>query len=273
MPELPEVETIRRDLETRIVNCAITDVRVLDERVIRNCSGRQFAKFCKGKTVQSVSRRGKAILIQLNPASYLVVQPMMTGQLIYCLDQPRIVDRATKIVFKLSNGASLNYNDQRLFGRVNGVHDLDEIPFLKTIGVEPFDQAFTAQKLKELFHHRPGPIKSLLMNQQLVAGIGNIYASEILFRSQISPTRTARALKFSEIEALRKATIDILKDAVKFRGTSMRNYRDTAGEKGKFMNRIKVYGRGNEECYVCRAPIVKIVQAGRSTFYCKKCQR
>src|SRR3989338_1943591 len=154
MPELPEVETIRRDLEKHIVNCTITAVQVRDERVIRNCSGKQFTKFCKGKTVQAIDRRGKAILIHLNPVSYLVVQPMMTGQLIYCQDQSHTVDRDTKVVFHLSNGTSLNYNDQRLFGRLNGVNTLDEIPFLKTIGVEPFDQAFTAQKLKEILGKR-----------------------------------------------------------------------------------------------------------------------
>lgn len=273
MPELPEVETIRRDLEKHIVGVAIQDVQVLDDRVIRNCSGRQFVKFCADKEIKTVSRRGKAIILELAPKGFLVVQPMMTGQLISCREAASNISRDTKIVFRLSNGTSLNYNDQRLFGRLNAVNDLDEIPFLKTIGVEPFDHAFTAQKLSEIFCKRTGPVKSLLMNQHLVAGIGNIYASEILFRSRISPRRTARALKAPEIENLRRATVEILKEAVKFRGTSMRNYLDTAGEKGKFMNRIKVYGRDNEKCYVCSAPIMKIVQAGRSTFYCRKCQK
>src|SRR3990167_1581147 len=225
MPELPEVETICRDLREQIVNCTISDVQVLDERVIRNCSGRQFAQFCKGKTVRSVSRRGKAIILQLVPQGFLVIQLGMTGHF------QKIHSRDTKVVFRLSNGASLNYNDQRLFGRLNAVNDLSEVPFLRTIGVEPFDRTFTALKLKEILRRRTGPIKSFLMDQKLVAGIGNIYASEILFRSQISPARTARALKFSEIEALHKAIIDILKDAVKFRGTSIRDYRDTTGEK------------------------------------------
>ena len=273
MPELPEVETIRRDLAEQVIGLTISAIQVLDDRVIRNCSARQFCRQCLGKTITTVTRRGKAIVIQFSPPGYAIIQPMMTGHLVYDPVGEKVTDRDTKIVFTLSNQSRLNYNDQRLFGRIQYVDDLKKIEFFRHIGPEPLEKEFTVDWLKLNLEKSSGPIKSLLMNQHFIAGIGNIYASEILFRSRISPRRSARRLKREEIALLHRATVDILKEAVSLRGTSMRNYRDLSGTKGNFMNRIKVYGREQEKCLQCKTPITKIVQAGRSTFYCKRCQR
>lgn len=271
MPELPEVETIKRDLTKSLLGQAVSATIVYDQRVIRGCTAEAFAAQLKGSTVEAIDRRGKAIVISLSNRKYLVVQVMMTGQLIFSSEQAPMA--MTKITFRLSNGKYLHYNDQRLFGRLQIVHDLAEIPHLQTMGPEPLGPEFETAWLADRLKKRSMPIKTLLMNPQFVAGIGNIYASEILFVSRINPRRKAGKIKPEEIKRLHRATIDVLQEAVRRRGTSMRNYRDGNGQKGGFMKRIKVYGRENEQCYRCDGPILKIVQAGRSTFFCKTCQR
>lgn len=273
MPELPEVETIRRDLEDKVLNQKFVGIAVHDGRVIRGVSEKAFIRDCRGQKILAVSRRGKAIIMQL-VGGYLIVQPMMTGQLIFFSDRKAgQAHKHTKVTFTLSNGGCLNYNDQRLFGRLTFVKDLKALKFLQTIGPEPFDEAFDPPFIARAVKTRQAPIKSVLMNQQIVAGIGNIYASEILFACGIDPRKPAKRLKAQDIERLHQATVSILKEAVRYRGTSMRDYRDASGQKGNFIDRIRIYGRENEACFVCRKPVTRIVQAGRSTFYCKKCQK
>jgi len=274
MPELPEVETIRRDLEGMILHQTIKGVQIHDHYVIRDIATECFVKNSCGKTIISISRRGKAIILTLFPEGYIVIQLMMTGQLI---GSPSLmaneVSKHRKVTFLLSNGCCLTYNDQRRFGRITFVDDLDKMKFLKVIGPEPLEEAFNPQFIAQTIKNRRAPIKSLLLNQHFVAGIGNIYASEILFESRINPKRRAKTLKSEEIECLHKTMMDVLKKAIQARGTSMRNYLDGRGARGKFINRIKVYGREHEACVICQTPITRIVQAGRSTFYCRKCQK
>ena len=271
MPELPEVETIKKDLLKGLLGQRIEEVVVYDGRVIRGCSAAEFAGQIKGQTVKTINRRGKAIILELSGGKYLVVQVMMTGQLIFS-PTPEAMSM-TKITFRLSKDRYLHYNDQRLFGRLQIVDDPLAIPHLQTMGPEPLSQEFQVVWLTGQLRKRTVPIKTLLLSSQFVAGIGNIYASEILFVSGINPKRPARSVKPKEIEKLHRATIDVLKEAIRLRGTSMRNYLDGKGQKGAFMNRIKVYGRENQHCYGCQSPIQKIVLSGRSTFFCKKCQR
>ncbi len=273
MPELPEVETIRRDLADNLLNLKIQEIQVLDSRVLRNCTKAEFIRRCTSKTIFQVFRRGKALVIQLKPAGYLVIQPMMTGHLIFFPSPTHAVLNDTKIVFTLSNQSRLNYNDQRLFGRIQFVENLQEVSFFRHLGPDPFDAVFTVDWLRANLKKRKGPIKPLLMNQNFIAGIGNIYASEILFQSAISPKQSACKINREKIQRLHQAVIDILQEAVSLRGTSMRNYRDLSGVQGNFKNRIKVYGRAQEQCPQCASTIVKIVQAGRSTFFCRKCQK
>jgi len=167
----------------------------------------------------------------------------------------------------------LNYNDQRLFGRLTLFEKLEDVKHFSILGPEPFDAAFNPSFMNEALKRRNVAIKTVLMDHTFVAGIGNIYASEILFRSGISPRRAARRLKFNEIKRLHEMTLEVLEEAITHRGSSMRNYRDGNGEKGTFNKLIKVYAREGENCERCWTPIVKIVQSGRSTFYCKKCQK
>ena len=267
MPELPEVETIKRDLENRILHHSIEEVSVRDTMVVRFPSKKLFIKQLEGKHIEALERRGKAIIFKLSGGYFLIIQLVMTGQLIFGKKSPH-----ARVSFKLSNGEYLNYNDQRRFGRLNVVRNLNELKFFKSLGPEPFDGDFNAAWLtKELKKHKV-PIKSLLMNQSFVAGIGNIYANEILFRCGINPQRPGRSLRPEEIKTLHKMTILILKKAIELRGSSVNTYRDANGQKGFFINRLKVYGKAKDKCVLCKAPIERIVLAGRSTFFCRRCQ-
>ena len=273
MPELPEVETIKRDLEQSILGKKIHDVIVYDSLVV-NGPPKQFINHLKGKIIKSVSRRSKALIIHFETEEYLVVHLKMTGQLILgdnLRETQKLKD--TKVVFHLSDGTCINYNDQRRFGLLSFVKSLDTIGYFQNLGPEPLTGDFNADWLKENLKKRNSPIKPLLMNQQFVSGIGNIYASEILFEAGINPKKQAGRLKDKDIKSLYSATRKVLQEAIELRGSSMRNYRDASGQKGDFINRINVYAREGEDCPSCAKPINKIVQAGRSTFYCKKCQK
>jgi len=274
MPELPEVETIRRDLEKSLIGCEILRIKIFDGRIINHSNPRYFKKNLIGKTIQGFQRRGKALVFLLSNETYLVVHLKMTGQLI--LGEKTSLDRRskdTKLTFELSKGKILNYNDQRLFGWLQYVEKLEEISFIQQLGVDPFHKTFNEQWLGSQIRRRKAPIKSLLMNQHFIAGIGNIYASEILFDAHIHPKKSATNLSAQERKNLISSTTDILSAAIKCRGTSLRNYRDSVGAKGQFINRIKVYGREGEDCPKCKTAIIRIVQNGRSTFYCERCQK
>ncbi|MCK5214037.1 MAG: bifunctional DNA-formamidopyrimidine glycosylase/DNA-(apurinic or apyrimidinic site) lyase [Candidatus Omnitrophica bacterium] len=271
MPELPEVETIKRGLQKKVKGLSVKDVRVKDGRVIRQNSEAVFIKGVKGQKIANVHRYGKAIVFFLEPSrKKLVVQLMMTGQLIYAKERSDI--KETKIIFVLSNGGYLHYNDQRLFGRLQLVSDLKEIKYFRILGVEPLGGSFKASWLKEKIKHRQVPVKSLLMNHTVVAGIGNIYASEILFAAGIRPRRRAASLKEKEVAKLRASTVRVLKKAVACRGTSMRDYCDSDGKKGEFRKYLKVYSREGDDCFSCGSQVKKVVISGRSSFYCPACQ-
>ena len=270
MPELPEVETIARDLRDKILNQKIEDISVYDARVIRQ-PVKEFTRALKGRRLNKISRRGKALVIELDNQRYFVVQLMMTGQLIDAVPQRQ--DKVTKVSFRLSGGRYLHYNDQRLFGRLQVVDHLKQIPYFGKLGPEPLTDGFSSSWLTKKLKGKKVPIKALLMDHTFVAGIGNIYASEILFQSRINPKRPAHRLKKEEINKLHAATRKILTEAIRWRGTSMNTYRDANGEKGGFISRIKVYRREKEDCSRCKTPLARILQRGRSTFYCPTCQR
>lgn len=273
MPELPEVETMVRDLQDKILDLRVEQVKVFDARVLKDMTTAQFVRRMRGRSFRSVRRRGKGIIIELDNARYLFVQVKMTGYFVYG-PQLRKKDESseTKVVFRLSNGQYLNYNDQRLFGWLYYVERLDEVPYLTTIGPEPLESAFTLSEFSDRIHQKTSPIKTLLMDQHFIAGIGNIYASEILYASRIHPERRANTLDEKQIRRLHRSIVCILSEAIKSRGTSMRNYRDSSGEKGNFMSQIKVYGRKDEKCPSCTESIQRIVQGQRSTFFCNHCQ-
>ena len=272
MPELPEVETIRRDLAKTIIGLRVESVLLRDARVVR-MPPKEFVRLLQGRTVRAVHRRGKALLLDLD-GLWFVIQLMMTGQVVYVPPEQKVAAvKETKAVFGLSKGGTLLYNDQRLFGRLVVVRKLEDIGHLRTMGPEPLEPGFTTEVLTGQLRGRNVAIKTLLLDHKVVAGIGNIYASEILFRSGIAPKKKAERLNTVEIGRLHQAIRAVLKDAVRMRGTSMRNYRDGRGMPGRYLRVVRVYGRDGEPCFVCGGPVKRVVQAQRSTYFCLNCQK
>jgi len=267
MPELPEVETIVRDLSKSLKRKTLVEVVVKDAFLLRQ-PARDFIRRIRAQAVLKITRRGKAIIVHLGSGEFLVVQLMMTGQLIANGQE----DKHTRIKFVLSEGQYLLYNDQRRFGQLRVVAALDEIKHFNILGPEPFAKEFTPDFMRAAFKKTSRSIKTVLLDHTFVAGIGNIYACEILFRSLISPKREAKRISLLEAQTIHRYIVEVLKEAIKHRGSSMRNYRDGSGQKGRFSERIAVYARQGMPCPRCQRLIVRIVQAGRSTFYCGHCQ-
>ena len=272
MPELPEVETICRDLNACLPGLTVSAVKVFDDRVVRGCAAAAFSRRLKGRTFVGIERRGKALILYFAETPFsLVVQLMMTGQLIYA--QPGPAGKVTKVAIALSNGNRLLYNDQRLFGRLQLVDDLAAFPYFQKLGIEPLSADFSAAWLTAQLPRHKTAVKTLLLNHQFVAGIGNIYAAEILFVARINPLRSAADLTAAEVKRLFSAIGTVLSAAIEQRGTSVNTYRDAAGEKGRYVAQLQVYGREGEACRCCHQPVQRIMLSGRSTFFCRHCQK
>jgi formamidopyrimidine-DNA glycosylase len=254
-----------------VVGQIITGVTVYDARIIYGISVERFRRCLLGQLIAQISRRSKGLIWTLQPSGrFLIVQVMMTGQLIYSTHRQK--DRHIRLLFRLSNQQYLHYNDQRLFGRLQVVDDWREFPYFRRMGPEPLSDDFHERWLQGALYHRSAAIKPLLMDSRLVAGIGNIYASEICHRCGILPQRPASTLTREEIGNLCRAVKDVLSEAVVHRGTSMRNYRDSHGAQGNFKDCIRVYGREHQPCPRCHHPVERVILNGRSTFYCRFCQ-
>lgn len=272
MPELPEVETVRRDMETLLGGVAIRDVEVIGVSSVVGPAV-TFRKKLAGARFISFGRRGKLLLFGLDlkkgDQATLAVHLRMTGQWIHGAGH---AGPLTRVVLQLDDGNRIHFNDQRRFGRLEILDEAGLVRVLSRFGPEPLDDSFTPEVLAPLVKRRRA-LKALLLDQQTVAGIGNIYADEILFRAGIRPQRLGVSLKAKDVEVLHRAIRNILKKAVQFRGTSFSDYRDGKGEKGDFEKRLKVYGREAEPCRVCGSRIQLTQCAGRSTRYCGKCQK
>jgi formamidopyrimidine-DNA glycosylase len=243
-------------------------VIVHDTFVLRTARA-EFIQRLKGQTIRKIYRRGKAVVIHLGSDEFLVIQLMMTGQLVF--NAP--ADKHTRVIFIFSDGSKLLYNDQRRFGQLRVVKKLNTIKYFNILGPEPFSKEFTPAYVRECLKKSARPIKNLLLDHTFVAGIGNIYACEILFRSRVSPGRLARLIKKDEADIIHDQIIAVLQEAIVHRGSSIRNYRDGAGQKGNFNQRLAVYGRQGLPCPRCKAQIQRIIQSARSTFYCACCQK
>ncbi|MFA4904940.1 MAG: bifunctional DNA-formamidopyrimidine glycosylase/DNA-(apurinic or apyrimidinic site) lyase [Candidatus Margulisiibacteriota bacterium] len=263
MPELPEVETIRRDIEPYIKGRAIKAVGAIRAKnVLKGIKAKRLEKALKGQRIERVERRGKYLIFKLASGNCLIIHLGMTGKI---LKKP---DRFVKVTFHLSNGKSFYFSDIRMFGKVS---------FSKTypvlnLGPEPLADDFTANRLKEMLKGRGGNLKALLLNQKFLAGVGNIYASEALFLAGINPKRRAGSLKFAEVKKLHKSLREVLLAGIKYRGTSVSDYRDASGRIGGYQHRLKVYDREGRFCKKCRSKIRRIVIGQRSTFFCPHCQ-
>lgn len=291
MPELPEVETIRNDLKRKISGLRIKRVKVDNERMVGG-SADKFCQSLRGKIIKDISRVGKLLILSISSGKYLLIHLKMTGQLVYrkkgnitagghSLGGQKTIDRVggalpnkySHVIFYFEDGSELFFNDMRQFGYLKIVdsEELEEIK--KNYGIEPLARNFRLSDFKKIFSRKKINAKALLLNQKLVAGIGNIYADEILFDANINPRMAAGKLLIKEIEAIFKSAQRIIKKAIKHRGTTFSDYRDTSGEKGNFSRFLRVYGREGEECVKCGRIIKKIKLGGRGTRFCENCQK
>lgn len=266
MPELPEVETIKRDLEKVILGKKITEVCVHNPKVIREPSVEKFKKKLAGSVIKNVLRKAKVLVLELSSGKSLVIHLKMTGQLVYPGD-----GKKSRVSFHLSGGKTLDFNDQRLFGELRLLDDWRQLKFIQGLGPEPFD--ITASDFKLMLTKKKTKIKPLLMDQAFISGIGNLYAAEILFRARIDPRRPADSLSDKEKGTLYNEIKEVLKQAIIHGGSSVDDYVRLSGGPGGYVQYHRVYGRENKPCFVCKTPIKRISLGGRGTYFCHRCQQ
>jgi formamidopyrimidine-DNA glycosylase len=275
VPELPETETIARDLDDEIAGRRIDKVVVRRADVLRETAARAFARRVSGATIARCWRRAKLVVMSLSNGEHIVVQPRFTGALL--IDDgtlPAAERRYSTIQLELDDGRSLHYRDIRRLGTVTVMSPARFEAYTSTLGVEPLDRAFTSEHLSALLSHRRQSIKKTLMDQRVVAGIGNIYANEALWRAGIDPSRAAGSIASSEAGALHDGIVGVLRESIAARGTSFRDYRDARGARGGFVERLAVYGRGGESCRRCGARLIETHAIdGRTTVLCARCQK
>jgi formamidopyrimidine-DNA glycosylase len=271
MPELPEVETVARGLRASLVGSTIVDVEVRWARSVVPPDLAAFAAGLIGQTVTAVGRRGKWIIVSLKKAGALLVHLRMTGRLVIePVDAPD--DPHVRVLLQLDDGRRLRFSDQRKFGRL--VLSSDPHAILADLGPEPLADDFTAARLEEMLARRRGRIKPLLLNQRFLAGLGNIYADEALWRASLHPLRRADTLTPAEVRRLFQAIRSLLQAAIGSGGTTLADsaYQQPDGRSGEYADLLAVYGRTGQTCQRCRTEIERIVVGQRSTHYCPRCQ-
>jgi len=273
MPELPEVETVRRTLNQLIVGKQIERVTVSLPRIIQRPDDvLQFAHLLEGHTFQQVERRGKFLRMVLD-GLVLVSHLRMEGRYgLYRSDEP--VEKHTHVIFHFTDQTELRYKDVRQFGTMhlfNPGQEFEMAP-LNKLGLEPLDEQFTFEKFRAVIGKRATHIKPTLLNQAYVVGIGNIYVDEALFRAGIHPEQKANTLSSEQLERIYHAVIVTLQEAVDAGGSSIKSYVNGQGEMGMFQQYLKIYGRKDEPCVTCGTAVVKTIVGGRGTHYCPSCQ-
>ncbi len=280
MPELPEVEVIRRDLLREVVGRTIARAEVRDiansPRVIRrHPAPPEFAGPLEGRTIARLERRGKYLLFHLDDHLVLVVHLGMSGQLILS-DPAQPFGKHTHVVLHFADGGQLRYVDPRTFGEmfVTEESDLGEIPELTRLGMDPIAGELAIDYLSSTFARRKTRIKPLLMDQTFICGLGNIYSDEVLFLAGVRHDRPTSAVTEPEVKLLHEAIPMVLTESIESRGSSIADeqYRDPYGEVGGYQKRLRVYGREAQPCLTCGTPIERARWSNRSTFYCPKCQ-
>ncbi len=279
MPELPEVETIRRDLQGEVVNRKIKSVEVRNGRTVRrHPSAKQFRAQLEGRTITAINRAGKYLLLELDDGATLVVHLGMSGQLhrVKNAKEPKVPH--THAVFTFTQGGQLRFVDPRTFGElfVSAAPGEGErrLPELAHLGFDPLEDIMSWEKFWVLLSSHKSGLKSLLMDQEFVAGIGNMYADEILFAAGLRYDRQSDSLSSQEVRRLYRSMVETLAEAVKRRGSSLADeqYRDLFGEVGDYQDQHQAYDREGQACRRCRSTIVRVKSGGRSTFFCEHCQ-
>jgi formamidopyrimidine-DNA glycosylase len=287
MPELPEVETVARQLEPELEGHRIEELEVLDERWSRPVPAAELSAAVSGATIEGLGRRGKYLLLGLDGGRTLVMHLRMTGNLVL-VEGDEVLDpsegrllyqgeRTTsakhlRARFLLDDGRELWFTDPRRFGEAFLIDDADLPARFARLGVEPLSPEFTVEALGAMAAGRTAPLKSFLLDQSRVAGVGNIYADEALYRARLHPLSPAGSMKPEHLEALRDAVVAALEAGIDAGGSSIDDYRDGRGEKGTMQERFLVHTREGEPCPSCEGRIVRIVVGGRSTYFCPSCQ-
>ena len=275
MPELPETETIARDLDREIAGRRITGVVVERPDVLREVSAAELGARLAGARIERAWRRAKLVVLDLSTNERIVVQPRFTGALL--LDRgnlPESQRRYSTLHIRLDDASAVHYRDIRRLGTVALMSSDRWSAYAGALGAEPLDPAFSALHLSDLLRGSRQAIKKVLMDQRLVVGVGNIYANEALWRAGIDPSRAARTLRAPEVEALHGALVGVLTASIAARGTSFRDYLDASGQRGSFVGQLAVYGRGGQPCPRCGARLVDTQAVdGRTTVFCARCQR
>jgi formamidopyrimidine-DNA glycosylase len=287
MPELPEVETVCRQLEPEIEGRRIERLEVLDERWCRPAPPRELEGTVEGATIEGLGRRGKYLLLALDGGRTLVMHLRMTGNLVLVEGEDRLdpsegmrlyegerstSERHLRARFALGDGRELWFTDPRRFGEAFLIDDADLDVRFERLGVEPLSTEFTPEALAGMSASRTAPLKSFLLDQSRIAGVGNIYADEALFRARLHPLSPAGSMRAEHHEALRDAVVAALEAGIDRGGASIDDYRDGRGEKGAMQDEFLVHTRAGEPCPSCGEPIARIVVSGRSTYYCPHCQ-
>jgi formamidopyrimidine-DNA glycosylase len=275
MPELPETETIARDLDEDVRGATIVGVTVHRADVLRETTPDALKRRVVGARIERAWRRAKLVVLDLSTGDRIVVQPRFTGALL--VDTGAIDERERKflrVTFDLDDGRRLHYRDIRCLGTVAPMAPDRFAEYVDALGVEPLDQAFTPAHLSGLLRGSRQAIKKLLQDQRRVVGVGNIYANESLWRARIDPTRTGASLSPAEVRRLRDAIVAVLQESIALRGTSFRDYVDARGGRGGFVDRLAVYGKADAPCPRCGTTLIDTHDIdGRTTVYCPRCQR
>lgn len=286
MPELPEVETLKRELEKGLVGQVINHIQILWPKTVQPETKTSFSKIITDKKIVKLERRAKILLIHLDKESSLAVHLKMTGQLILVPKAGKIIlgghpttdiqtpGPHTRVIFTFQGGDKLYFNDLRKFGWIKILDEKLKKYINHELGLEPLSKTFTMVKWKNILKKYPRrTIKQTLLDQKLIAGIGNIYADEAVHLSYVLPVRKIQTLTEKEIKNLHKNIVAVLKLSIQKKGTSSKNYVRSDGSRGGFMPYLMVYGRNDQACKSCGTKIVKIKHAGRGTHYCPKCQK
>jgi formamidopyrimidine-DNA glycosylase len=266
MPELPEVETIKNELLPHVLGRKIEGADIYWDKMIRKPSAKEFSKRVIGQKITGLSRRGKYLFFHLSGGETLVMHMKMTGSL---LVNPAN-DKYSRSVLHLDKGIDVHFRDPRKFGKM--WLEKDEAAVVEKLGPEPLDDNFTADTLAELLKNRKAPVKAVILDQSVIAGIGNMYADEALFEAKIHPLKPAGSLSWVEIRRLHDAIIHVLQKALRKKGASIRNYLRPDGEPGTAHDEFVVAHGVGKKCPRCGGPIKRIVVRGRGTYICPKCQ-
>lgn len=271
MPELPEVETVKNALKKRLINRSITSCTIYWNNIISYPTAHEFKMKIIKQHINDIERRGKFILFILD--DYILLSHLRMEGKYYFQDNINTLNKHDHVVFTLDNKELLVYNDTRKFGKMYLIEKdkINIIGPLKDLGKEPFDNTLDTKYLHSKYNKKNIPIKSVLLDQSIITGIGNIYADEILYLSKINPKTPASKLKNSNLEDIITYTKEVLTKAISLGGTTIHTYTSVDGITGKFQNNLLVHGK--KICPTCNSPILKIKISGRGTYYCPKCQK